>query len=142
MREAVQEAEEPPQQQQQAASKQQQRQAARQDTVQRKVQQGQTTLTFMGYDKAVLQQLPDFVKQQVPFVTTAKGALDAQLLEFITSLAVANVGFANIAKRLQELAHGQYYRRQLTYFSFAKEADAAAVAARGEGQSGASLSMV
>jgi hypothetical protein len=86
----------------------------------------------MGYDRAVLAQLPEFVRQQVPFLTTARGALDVQLLEFISSLAVSNVGFANITNRLQELTHTQYYRRQLIYLSYAKEAEAGAVAARGK----------
>lgn len=62
----------------------------------------------MGYDQAVLSQLPEFVQQQVPFMTTAKGAMDQQLVEFICSLAASNVGFANIANRLQELAHTQF----------------------------------
>lgn len=145
MQEAVQEAADQPEPQQAArgTTKQQQQQAARQETLQRKQERGQSTLTFMGYDRAVIKQLPEFVQQQVPFVTSAKGALDAQLLDFISSLAVSNVSFANISNRLQELGHGQYYRRQLTYYSFAKEADAAAVAARGEGllYIGVSLSM-
>jgi hypothetical protein len=100
------EAAEQQQQQQQAAAdqgntKQQQRQQARQETLQRKVDSGQSTLTFMGYDRAVLAQLPEFVQQQVPFLTTAKGAIDLQLLEFLKSLAVSNVSFSNIADRLK-----------------------------------------
>lgn len=67
------------------------------------------------------------------YCRAAMGAMDQQLVEFICSLAASNVGFANIANRLQELAHTQFYRRQLTYLSYAKEAEAAAVAARGEG---------
>lgn len=123
------------QEQQQAAQgtkQQQQRQQARQETLQRKVDRGQTTLTFMGYDRAVLEQLPKFVQQQVPFLTTAKGALDARLMEFTSSLAASNVSFANITNRLEELAYTHYYRRQLTYYSYAKEMEAAAVAARGK----------
>jgi len=68
----------------------------------------------MGYDRAVLAQLPEFVRQQVPFLTTARVALDVQLLEFISSLSN---GFANITSRLQELTHTEYYRRQLMYLS-------------------------
>jgi hypothetical protein len=132
------EAEDDEQRQQPAAapssSKQQKQQQARQETLQMKADKGQTTLTFMAYDRAVLAQLPQFVQQQVPFMTTAKGAVDLSLLDFITSLATSNVGFANITNRLQEQAHTQHYRQQLTYVSYAKEAEAAAVAARGGGR--------
>lgn len=114
------------------SSKQQQREAARLETLQRKVDSGQKMLTFMAYDKAVLAQFPEFVQQQVPFLTTAKGAIDLQLLEFTKALAVSNVAFSNIANRLEELTHNQYYSRQLLYYSYAKEADAAAAAVRGE----------
>jgi hypothetical protein len=132
-------AEEQQEQQQQPAAaaavssnKQQQREAARQETLQKKVDSGQKVLTFMAYDKAVLAQLPEFVQQQVPFLTTAKGAIDLQLLEFAKALAVSNVSFSNIANRLEELTNTQYYSRQLLYYSYAKEADAAAAAGRGE----------
>jgi hypothetical protein len=128
--------EEEEQQQQQASApsgaKQQQRRQARQDTLQKKADRGQTTLTFMAYDRAVLAQLPEFVQQQVPFMTTAKGAVDLGLLEFIKALVTSNVGFGNITNRLQEMAHTEYYRQLLTYYSYAKEREAAAVAARGE----------
>lgn len=50
----------------------------------------------------------------------------------MNALSVSNVAFSNIADRLQELAHTQYYSRQLLYYSYAKEAEAAAVAGRGE----------
>lgn len=126
-------AEQQPQSAAVGSTKQQQQQQARQGTLQKKADRGQSTLTFMAYDKAVLAQLPEFVQQQLPFMTTAKGALELQLLEFISSLAVSNVSFANITNRLQELAHTHFHKRQLTYYSFAKEAEAAAVAARGEG---------
>lgn len=115
-----------------STKRQQQQQQARQETLQRKVTKGQEVLTFMGYDRAVLAQLPEFVQQQVPFITTAKGAIDLQLLEYIKSLAVSNVSFANIANRLQELTHTQFHRRQLLYLSYAKEAEAAATALRGK----------
>lgn len=116
----------------QVSKQQQQRQQARQETLQRKTDKGQSLLTFMAYDRAVLAQLPEFVQQQVPFITTAKGAVDVQLLELIKLLAVSNVGFASITSRLQEQTHTQYYQRQLVYYSYAKEAEAAAVSARGE----------
>lgn len=119
-----------------SSSKQRKQQQARQETLQMKADKGQTTLTFMAYDRAVLAQFPQFVQQQVPFMTTAKGAVDRGLLDFITSLATSNVGFANITSRLQEQAHTQHYRQQLTYVSYAKEAEAAAVVARGEGRWG------
>jgi hypothetical protein len=103
-----------------------------QETLQKKVDRGQDMLTFKAYDRAVIAQLPEFVQQQVPFITTAKGAVDSQLLEFIKNLVTSNVSFSTITRCLKEVSHTQYYRRMLTYCSFAKEAAAYAVAARGE----------
>lgn len=112
-------------------ARQQQQQQARQDTLTRKADSGQSVVTFNAYDRAVLAQLPEFVQQQVPFITTAKGAVDGQLLQLITQLVTSGVSFSNITDRLRELAHTQHYLRELVYYSVAKEAHAAAVAARG-----------
>jgi signal recognition particle GTPase len=116
----------------QTSKKVQQQEQARQETLQKKVDRGQDMLTFKAYDRAVIAQLPEFVQQQVPFITTAKGAVDSQLLEFIKNLVTSNVSFSTITRCLKEVSHTQYYRRMLTYCSFAKEAAAYAVAARGE----------
>jgi hypothetical protein len=115
-------------------ARQQQQQQARQDTLQKKIDSDQEDLTFMSYDRAVLAQLPPFIQQQVPFITTAKGAIDLQLLEYMKSMAASGVSFSNITNRLQERTHTQHYSRMLTYYSFAGVAEAAAVASRGEKQ--------
>jgi hypothetical protein len=85
-------------------------------------------ITFSSYDRQVLQQLPAFIQQQVPFLTTAKGAIDTTLLQLFKLLAVSDVGFNNLVSRLHELHHWQYYKQMLIYYSFAacvKQLDAA-----------------
>jgi hypothetical protein len=59
----------------------------------------------MAYDKDVLAQMPAFVQQVVPFLTTAKGAVDVSLLQLLKTLAVSDVAFSNMVSRLQELHH-------------------------------------
>lgn len=101
-------------QQKQAAKKQQQQE---QKEAGRQARQ-QKNLTFTSYDRQVLEQLP-FIREQVPFLTTAKGAIDTSLLQLLKLLAVSDVGFANLVNRLQELHHWQYYKQMLIYYSFA-----------------------
>lgn len=79
----------------------------------------QTDLTFSSYDRQVLQQFPSWIREQVPFLTTAKGAIDTTLLQLLKLLAVSDVGFANLVNRLHELHHWQYYKQMLVYYSFA-----------------------
>jgi len=59
------------------------------------------------------------IREQVPFLTTAKGAIDTTLLQLLKMLAVSDVGFANLVSRLQELHHWQYYKQMLIYYSYA-----------------------
>jgi hypothetical protein len=73
-----------------------------------------------------------FIREQVPFLTTAKGAIDTTLLQLFKLLAVSDVGFANLVNRLQELHHWQYYKHMLIYFSFAACVKAAEQNNRGE----------
>lgn len=101
------------------ASKQQQQAQARQATKEKKAASKQTDLTFVAHDRAVLQQLPPFVCEQVPFFATARGAIDVQLLTLLKLFSTAGVGFATMVKALQELQHTQYYQRMLVYFSYA-----------------------
>lgn len=69
------------------------------------------TFTFSAYDKSVLDMMPAYVQQQVPFLTTAKGAIDVVLLQLLKLLAVSDVGFSNLVNRLSELHHWQYYKQ-------------------------------
>ena len=120
-------AEDEQQQQQQQANKaaagrsgkQQQQQAARQATMAKKAASSQKNLTFVAHDKAVLQQLPAFIREQVPFLATARGAIDVQLLTLLKLFSTAGVGFATMTKAMQELQHTQYYQRALIYYSMA-----------------------
>lgn len=101
------------------ASKQHQQAQARQNTIEKKAQRGQQHLTFVAHDKAVLEQLPAFVRQQLPFVATARGAIDVQLLTMLKLFATAGVGFAAMVKVLKELQNTQYYQRMLVYYDCA-----------------------
>ncbi len=81
--------------------------------------------------------LPSYVQQQVPFFTTAKGAIDVVLLQLLKTLAVSDVGFSNLVNRLSELHHWQYYRHMLLYYSFAQHLNKMQEAVRGgKGDSG------
>ncbi|KAF6257234.1 hypothetical protein COO60DRAFT_1524729 [Scenedesmus sp. NREL 46B-D3] len=73
----------------------------------------------MSYDRQVLEQMPAFVREQVPFLTTAKGAIHKTLLQLLKLLAVSDVGFSTLVSRLDELHHWQYYKQMLVYYSFA-----------------------
>lgn len=79
----------------------------------------QLNLTFSSYDRQVLEKMPAWIREQVPFLTTAKGAIDTTLLQLLKLLAVSDVGFANLVNRLHELHHWQYYKQMLVYYSFA-----------------------
>jgi ATPase subunit of ABC transporter with duplicated ATPase domains len=70
---------------QQQQQQQQQKEANRQE-------RGQKHLTFSAYDRQVLQKMPAFIREQVPFLTTAKGAIDTTLLQLLKLLAVSDVG--------------------------------------------------
>jgi hypothetical protein len=59
-----------------------------------------------------------FLKQQAPFVATAEEAVDAQLLELSKLLAIFCSGLGYIADCLRELTHTQYWRWQLTLYSY------------------------
>ena len=107
------------QQQSGRAGRSQQQAQARQNTLVRKAKKGQEHLTFVAHDKAVLEQLPAFVQQQLPFLPTARGAIDVQLLTMLKLFATAGVGFATMVKVLKELQHTQYYQRMLVYCSCA-----------------------
>lgn len=75
--------------------------------------------TFMGYHQKVLDKMPEFISTQLPFVSTAKGAIDTQLLQLLGLLAVSDVAFANLTNRLSELQHKQFYTHMLQYYSLA-----------------------
>ncbi|KAF6251071.1 hypothetical protein COO60DRAFT_1705074 [Scenedesmus sp. NREL 46B-D3] len=62
------------QQQQQQQQEQQQEQQQQQQQEAEGQEKKQKSLTFMSYDRQVLEQMPAFVREQVPFLTTAKGA--------------------------------------------------------------------
>lgn len=89
------------------------------------------TFTFSAYDKSVLDMMPAYVQQQVPFLTTAKGAIDVVLLQLLKLLAVSDVGFSNLVNRLSELHHWQYYKQMLLYYSFAQHLNKVQEEARG-----------
>lgn len=114
------------------AKKQQAKQQKQQQKEANRQERGQTHLTFSAYDRQVLQKMAAFIREQVPFLTTAKGAIDTTLLQLLKLLAVSDVGFANLVNRLQELHHWQYYKQMLIYYSFAACVKAAEQNRRGE----------
>jgi hypothetical protein len=119
-------------------SKRQKKQAAKQQQQQQQQQvvpkpaKKTKNLTFSAYDRQVLEQMPAFIREQVPFLTTAKGAIDTTLLQMFKLLAVSDVGFNNLVNRLHELHHWQYYKQMLIYYSFAKSVKDEERARRGE----------
>lgn len=115
-------------------ARQQQQAQARNETIARKADRGQSTLTFVAHDKAVLDQLPAFVRQQLPFIPTARGAIDVQLMTMLKLFGTAGVGFAAMVKVLKELQNTQYYQHMLVYFSCAA---AVASASKPAGKHGA-----
>ncbi len=119
----------PTRQEKQQAKKQQQQQQEKEAN--REARQ-QVNLTFSAYDRQVLQQMPAWIREQVPFLTTAKGAIDTTLLQLLKLLAVSDVGFANLVNRLHELHHWQYYKQMLVYYSFAASVKQVERANRGE----------
>lgn len=79
----------------------------------------QQHLTFTACDKAVLQQLPEWVQQQAPFVVMAKGGIDVQLATFLQQQHAAGVSFTGTAERIKEQLFIQHYKRELVYYGFA-----------------------
>lgn len=58
---------------------------------------------------------------QVPFLATAKGAIDRDTMTLATAQFASGVSINGTASRLKEIANSQFYERQLVYYSFAKE---------------------
>jgi hypothetical protein len=69
------------------------------------------TLRLWSTIKQSLEQLPAFVRQQLPFVAAAWGSIDIQLRTMLKLFATAGVGFAAMVKVLKELQNTQYYQR-------------------------------
>jgi ATPase subunit of ABC transporter with duplicated ATPase domains len=74
------------------AKKQAKQQQQQQQKEANRQERGQKHLTFSAYDRQVLQKMPAFIREQVPFLTTAKGAIDTTLLQLLKLLAVSDVG--------------------------------------------------
>lgn len=83
-------------------------------------QTGSKHVHFMGYDKAAMELLPRYVQEQMPFVTTHRGAVDTVLLNLIKVVAISEVGFKGIMDKLKELHCINFYRTMLTYYSVAQ----------------------
>jgi hypothetical protein len=107
-------------------------QQQRQETLARKKESRQKHLTFMAYDRAVLDQMPEFVRQQVPFITTAKGGIDVDTMQLAKMSFASGVSIKGTADRLKELQNQQYYKRMLIYYSFAAAVKERAQQRRGE----------
>lgn len=105
----------------------------RKATVTGKAAAGQRHLTFMGYDPAVLALMPQWVQVQVPFLATARAAVDRQTNQLITTLVGSGVSFNSISAQLKELAHVQHFTRMLAYFGFAACAKEMEAKQRGAG---------
>ena len=107
------------QQQQQQIGAQQQQTAVQQETGAQKRKAKSKDVNFMGYDKAAMELLPRYVQEQMPLVTTHRGAVDTVLLDLIKVVAISEVGFKGIMDKLKELHCINFYRTMLTYYSVA-----------------------
>jgi hypothetical protein len=88
---------------------QQQQQQQQQKQQQQEQGMKKKNLNFMGHDKASVDKLPDFIKVQLPYYHTTKGAIDTTLLAMIKSLVVSGVAFSAIMSRLKELQCRRYF---------------------------------
>jgi hypothetical protein len=68
----------------------------------------------------------------VPFLATPKGAVERQTLALMKLQFVSGVSFNGTANRLKELAHTQFYEKQLVYYDFAASVKDLEGARRGE----------
>jgi hypothetical protein len=97
-----------------------------------RLERHQRDLAFMSYDRQVLEQMEPFIREQVPFLATAKGAIDSTLLQLLKLLAVSGMGFSTLVARLQELHHWRYLKQMLVYYSFAAAVEPEEADKRGE----------
>jgi hypothetical protein len=62
--------------------------------------------------------MPDFIRAQVPFYTTHRGAIDTTTLSLL--MAVNEVAFSNLHDRFKEMHCLSTFRTMLAYYSLAR----------------------
>jgi hypothetical protein len=117
--------------------RQQQQQEKRQATLAKKQERQQKNLTFMAYDPGVVNAMPSFVKEQVPFIITARGGIDKQTMQLAKMSFASGVSIKGTADRLKEMQWRQHYEKMLIYYSFAAAVQAKKGAVREQQCAGA-----
>jgi hypothetical protein len=77
------------------------------------------TFFFNSCDPRVIELLPRWITEQLPFKATPRGAIDKTLLTFMNLLFMSVGTVAGVRARLTELAHEAYFRNMLLYYEAA-----------------------
>jgi hypothetical protein len=71
--------------------------------------------------RRVMDRFPDWVKGQLPFVYTARGAVDVEILDLLMASVTNETAFSDFIARITEVTFKAFHRSMYIYYDMAAD---------------------